>query len=97
VTEGIANGGRWRAALMGVRTVGVAQPVRRDLLLLQPRGRGSSGEDLADTLVGDRDDPLVEAFPASEELPRYKWLETWLEYHVAATLRAYRAFEHCTA
>ncbi len=32
MTKGVADGRRGRTALMGVRAVGVAQPVRRDLL-----------------------------------------------------------------
>jgi hypothetical protein len=52
---------RRRAALMGVRPVGMAQPVRRDLLL-QPGRFGGRGKDLANALVRDRDDPVVGLF-----------------------------------
>jgi len=41
----------------------MAQPVRRELLL-QPRRFGRRGEDLADALVRDRDDPVVGSFPS---------------------------------
>ena len=70
MAQGVADGSRRRAALMGVRAVGMAQPVGRDLLL-QPRRRGGRGEDLADALVGDRNDPLVGVLPVRQELQRF--------------------------
>ena len=58
-----------RAALMRVRATCMAQPVRREPLL-QPRSCGGSREDLADALVGDRDDSRVGLLALSEELER---------------------------
>jgi hypothetical protein len=69
VPERIANGGRRGAALMGVRAVRMAEPVRRELLL-QPRRRGRRREDLPDPLVGDRDDSLVGLVAVREKLQR---------------------------
>jgi hypothetical protein len=66
MTERIADG-CGRAALMRMRAIRVAQPMRREILL-QSRCCGRRREDLPDQLVGDRDDSLVGLLAVREKL-----------------------------
>jgi hypothetical protein len=70
--------GLWRLRYIGKRSrafrgkngvLDYSTRLRRELLL-QPRRCGGRGEDLADALVRDRDDPLVGLFAVSQELER---------------------------